>query len=138
MLPAIPSVNRNETNETSQMAMARRCSQRKLTSTVLSNESPKVTESLSKRMPKKREGFRWLVEEEEIQNEENCDEAEKTEEVKAVALKRGKRTLNSEKLGPRSVKVLRRSQAQGSADVLNNKVSSKIRLPLVKINTKTS
>lgn len=55
------------------------------------------------------------------------------EEIKTYSIKRGKRTLNAEKLSsPRSVKVLRRSQAQNSTAV-PGKATSKIQLPLVKV-----
>lgn len=96
-----------------------------------------MADNITKRASKKKT-FAWAVEE-EFQNFENDSDisTDKKEEIKAVALKRGKRTLNSEKLGPRSVKVLRRSHAQTSSEIAS-KPPPKIRLPLVKINTKTS
>lgn len=94
-----------------------------------------MADSVTKRASKKKT-FTWEVEEEFHNFENGTDGTDKIEETKAVALKRGKRTLNSEKLGPRSVKVLRRSHTQTSSEIAS-KPSPKVRLPLVKINGKS-
>lgn len=71
----------------------------------------------------KRNENRWLP-----------DEQKKEEEKKDVkTVKRGKRTLNTdkEKCSPRSVKVLRRSQGHSVDDA--SKSISKLHLPVVKV-----
>lgn len=139
LLPAIPSVNRNETNDTSNLDLIpKRCSQRNLSLTVISGGKSKEGETLTNRTPKKTEKLGWIVEEfKHLENGcislHNTDEGE---DIKSIAVKRGKRALNSEKLGPRSVKILRRSQAQCSTDIAGKK-PPKIHLPLVK-NTKAA
>lgn len=117
-----PSVNRTDTIESSQGLITRRTSHRKLT-TILPNGKPKLTDGLLSRMPRRKENCTWLVEEDR-KNEE---------EVKMYSIKRGKRTLITEKFNnPRSVKVLRRSQAQNST-AIRGKATSKIQLPVVKV-----
>lgn len=128
-----PSVNRNETSESSQGLVARRTSQRKITSTLLSNGRPRLTEGHLSRMPKRKENCTWLVEDLTKNGDIQSPNRKIEEEVKTYSIKRGKRTLNAEKLSnPRSVKVLRRSQAQNSTAVPGN-ATSKIQLPLVKV-----
>lgn len=85
-------------------------------------------------MPKRKENCTWLVE--DLAKKGNIQTANRKtdEEVKLYSIKRGKRTLNTEKfINPRSVKVLRRSQAQNSTAVPSSKSTSKIQLPLVKV-----
>lgn len=132
MLPAVRSVNRNETSESSQGLIPRRTSQRKLTSTILSNGRTRISEGLLSRMPKRKDNCLWPADSKPINGEVKTSNLQTEEEVKNFSIKRGKRTLNAEKFSsPRSVKVLRRSQAQNSTAV-PGKPSSKIQLPLVK------
>lgn len=68
--------------------------------------------------------------------EENHNEAD-NKKIDMKIMKRGKRSLTVEKdkVSPRSVKVLRRSHAQSSADV--DTKPRKIHLPIVKTSNKT-
>lgn len=129
-----PFVNRNETVETS-----RRTSHRsKLTSTtpsILPNGRSRVNNEgvIATRLPKRRENkCNWIVED-FTSNGKHETSNRKPEEDVMYSIKRGKRTLNMEKFtSPRSVKVLRRSQAQ-NATAVPGKASSKIQLPSVKV-----
>lgn len=125
-----PFVNRNETNES-----PRRTSQRKLTTTtttttVSSNGRPRITTDallLNNEVPLKTEDSTWTVDPDDTSDRNNTEE-------EPYSIKRGKRTLNTEKLNnQRSVKVLRRSQAQNSTATVPGKATSKIQLPLVKV-----
>lgn len=128
-----PFVNRNETVETS-----RRISHRKLTSTtpaILTNGRSRVNESaIATKLPKRKENnCTWIVED-FAKNNGNVElSIRKPEEEVLYSIKRGKRTLNMERFtSPRSVKVLRRSQAQ-NATAVPGKATSKIQLPSVKV-----
>lgn len=96
-----------------------------------------MNEGLFTKLPKRKENCTWLNED-FTKNGNNVVEStnrktKEDKEVKVYNIKRGKRTLNAEKLSSlRSVKVLRRSQAQNSTAV-PGKATSKIQLPLVKI-----
>lgn len=123
-MPAIDYVDRNETNEPQVSLSPRRCSQRKAVTSLTAIANGKV-----KSTPKRNENVGWLA-------EENHNEADnKKLDIKMV--KRGKRslTIEKDKVSPRSVKVLRRSHAQSSADV--DTKPRKIHLPVVKSSNKT-
>lgn len=117
-MPAIDYVDRNETNDAQVSLTPRRCSHRKVVSPLTS-----LTNGKSKTTPKRNENVGWLA-------EENHNESDNKKIVK-----RGKRslTIEKDKVSPRSVKVLRRSHAQSSAD----DKPRKIHLPVVKNSNKT-
>lgn len=124
-MPAIDYVNRNESNDAQLSLTPRRCSQRKA---VVSPLTP-ISNGKSKTTPKRNENVGWLVEENHNQGDN------KKNEMKII--KRGKRslTIEKDKVSPRSVKVLRRSHAQSSADIDTR--PRKLHLPIVKNSNKT-
>lgn len=124
-MPAIHYVNRNESNDAQVSLSPRRCSQRKA---VVSPLTP-ISNGKSKTTPKRNENVGWLAE------ENHNDGDTKKSDIKMI--KRGKRslTIEKDKVSPRSVKVLRRSHAQSSADI--DTKPRKLHLPVVKHSNKT-
>lgn len=146
-MPAIPSVDRNGTNE-KQVAL-RRPIQRKMNTTTVKASSVnngqaratrvtlRSTASTTTTTTTTKKGVTHIFDGACTNKADICNGESATRNEPKTA-KRGKRslTLEKERISPRSVKILRRSHLQSSSETVP-KLQSKLQLPYVKKSSKT-